>query len=199
MLKKYVKQKGVKMYHIKNDKRAITSAELIYDGLCQCLNKKSYTQITISDIQKASTVSRATFYRHFDTIDDILYWRCNQAFEEMFSLYVHKENATIYDFAQHFINYWTNNSSILEVLMQINRIDILYTCHTEHMHLFQKTSLNAAQILQKDSAYFMGIRTGILIGIFMTWLKNGKKESPDELFEIIKTQFEFIYKSELIV
>lgn len=194
-----MKQKGVKMYHIKNDKRAIASAELIYVGLCQCLDKKPYEQITISDIQKASTVSRATFYRHFDRIDDVLYWYCNRSFDEVLNSYSYSQNAPMYDFCRHFINYWSENSKILEILMQINRMDIIYNCHIEHLNSIVAINLQNAPFLDKHYEYFLGVRTGVLVGFFMAWLKSGRKESADEVFQIIKEQFEFIRKSELVM
>ncbi len=58
------------MFHVKQEKRALASANLIYEGLCQCMTQKEFAQITIQDIQIASTVSRSTFYRHFDSLTD---------------------------------------------------------------------------------------------------------------------------------
>ena len=46
------------MYHISNDKRAVQSADLIYNGLLQCLEKKSFDQITVTDVQKAVGLGR---------------------------------------------------------------------------------------------------------------------------------------------
>ena len=60
------------MYHIKEDKRAQASVELICDGLKRCLKEKSFESVTISDIQRVSGVSRSTFYRNFDR-GDMLY------------------------------------------------------------------------------------------------------------------------------
>lgn len=45
------------MYHIKEDKRAKASVELICDGLKRCLKEKSFESVTISDIQRVSGVS----------------------------------------------------------------------------------------------------------------------------------------------
>ncbi|CEN21131.1 AcrR family transcriptional regulator [[Clostridium] sordellii] len=75
------------MYCIKNDMRSIKSAELIYLGLKKCLKEKPFEKITITDIQNASTVGRATFYRNFDSIEDVLYWKCSQKFSEVFESY----------------------------------------------------------------------------------------------------------------
>lgn len=70
------------MYHIPNDKRAKRSGELIYQGLLNCLKKKSFELITITDLQKESGVARSTFYRLFDNMSDVLYWQCNLCFWE---------------------------------------------------------------------------------------------------------------------
>ena len=61
------------MYHISKDKRALQSSELIYNGLLECIKKKPFDQISVSDLQKASGVARSTFYRAFDNISDVLY------------------------------------------------------------------------------------------------------------------------------
>lgn len=60
------------MYHIKNDKRAQASTELICAGLLACMKEKPFARITITDVQRASTVSRSTFYRNFDCLEDVL-------------------------------------------------------------------------------------------------------------------------------
>ena len=51
------------MYHIVNDKRAYASSRLVRDALFELVKEKPYDKITISDICRESTVSRATFYR----------------------------------------------------------------------------------------------------------------------------------------
>ncbi len=73
------------MYHIKEDKRAKASVELICDGLKRCLKEKSFESVTISDIQRVSGVSRSTFYRNFDRMEDVLALMCDRVFEEAFA------------------------------------------------------------------------------------------------------------------
>ena len=73
------------MYHIKNDKRAQTSAELICAGLLACMREKPFARITITDVQRASTVSRSTFYRNFDGLEDVLALLCDRGFQTVFA------------------------------------------------------------------------------------------------------------------
>ena len=65
------------MYHIKHDKRAQASTELICAGLLVCMKEKPFARITITDVQRASTVSRSTFYRNFDCLEDVLALLCD--------------------------------------------------------------------------------------------------------------------------
>ena len=49
------------MYHIKDDKRCEKSTELIISSVMELTKEKTLNEITISDVQERSTVSRATF------------------------------------------------------------------------------------------------------------------------------------------
>ena len=128
------------MFHVKQEKRTLASANLIYEGLCQCMTQKEFAQITIQDIQIASTVSRSTFYRHFDSLTDVLYWRCNQLFQQMFSDFQLSTADDPYHFTHHLLQYWTTHTQILEQLLQIQRADLFYRCHMDNLPLFQQTA-----------------------------------------------------------
>ncbi len=125
------------MFHVKQEKRALASANLIYEGLCQCMEQKEFAQISIQDVQTASTVSRSTFYRHFDSLTDVLYWRCNQLFQQMFSDFQLSTADDPYHFTHHLLQYWTTHTQILEQLLQIQRADLFYRCHMDNLPLFQ--------------------------------------------------------------
>ena len=45
------------MYHISNDIRTQKSADLIANALNEYVLKKNFTEITVTDLQKASSVS----------------------------------------------------------------------------------------------------------------------------------------------
>ncbi len=44
----------------------------IINALLDLMDQKEYRDITITDVTKLANVSRVTFYRHFETIEDIL-------------------------------------------------------------------------------------------------------------------------------
>ena len=183
------------MYHISNDKRAIQSSELIYNGLLECIKKKSFDQITISDLQKASGIARSTFYRAFDNISDVLYWKCDTCFYEVLGNYHPKLFQEELDLAQHYFQYWMNHSDILELLIQINRQDIIYACHMKNAEILQERFGAIPGIHMEHGNYFIAVRTGFTISILTTWLKGGRKENAGELVQIIEEQLSILAKS----
>ncbi|MGN0425609.1 MAG: TetR/AcrR family transcriptional regulator [Acetatifactor sp.] len=183
------------MYHISKDKRAIQSSELIYKGLLECIKKKPFDQITVSDLQKVSGVARTTFYRAFDNISDVLYWKCDTCFHEALGNYRPKSFQGELDLARHYFDYWINHSDILELLMQINRQDIIYSCHMKNADILQRRFGSLPGMNMKYGNYFIAIRTGFTISILTVWLKGEKKESADELVQIIEEQLNLLTKS----
>lgn len=41
--------------------------------------------IKISELVEKAQIGRATFYRNFDTLEDVLHWRCDLVVAELFS------------------------------------------------------------------------------------------------------------------
>ncbi|MGN0797459.1 MAG: TetR/AcrR family transcriptional regulator [Christensenellales bacterium] len=180
------------MYHIAHDKRAIRSAEKIGEGLMKCLQTKYFTEITVTDIQKVTGVGRATFYRLFDNTADVLYWKCDTCFRKALCDCTPDMFLNEVDFAKHYFKYWMEHSDILECLIKINRQDIIYSCHMKNADILQSKYGNLSGLGIKHGEYFMSIRTGFTISILTVWVKNGRKETPEEIADIIKEQISII-------
>ncbi len=172
------------MYHISKDKRAARSAALIYDGLLECMKKKPFDAVTISDLQKASGVARTTFYRAFDNLSDVLYWKCDTCFSEALAADGPEQFSNELDLALHYFGYWVERSDILELLMKINRQDIIYACHMKNAELLRQRFGELPGIDTKHGNYFIAIRTGFTISVLTAWLNGGRKESVEELSRI---------------
>lgn len=177
------------MYHISNDKRAVQSANLIYNGLLQCLEHKSFEQITVTDVQKASGVARTTIYRCFDNLSDILYWRCDICFREALASVRPSENPSELELMRGYFAYWTEHSDILKLLIDINRQDIIYACHMKNAKALAQAYGTPPGLDETDARYFMAIRTGVTISILKAWLDGGRKETEAEFLQIVEKQY----------
>ncbi len=188
------------MYHIKEDIRAEKSSELLYQGVMTCMKEKEFDKIRISDITRESTVSRATFYRNFDQLIDVLYWKCNQMFREVLTSYVESnpnlnesQNLIRYVFA-----YWMKHTDILEVLIKQNRIDIIYNSFLSNAEIVMNYIYNENELDKITYEYFIASRVGIFIGTIQTWISNGKKESLDEIVDLLENQVNLMEKTKFL-
>ena len=56
----------------KTDRRTIYTKNIIKDSLLELLKHTPYGKITVTSICKQSEITRATFYLHYDNIDEVL-------------------------------------------------------------------------------------------------------------------------------
>lgn len=170
------------MFHIKEDKRSRTSAWMLIEALEQRLQLHPFEEISITEVCKAATVSRATFYRLFDTLADVVAYRY-ECFAAEFS-----EDISCQTPDRVLVRYcslWMSHTDILEMILRINREDILFDCHRRHMPKVQK-ELQKWNPEIEITEYHVFIVTGILIGVIMAWIREGKQESAEQVVRKVR-------------
>lgn len=185
------------MFHIKNDERFLHSSELLYRGLVALMKEKPFEKISYQELSKVSTVSRATIYRNFDSLEDILYWKCSTKFAEILGAYVATDTSTRKkdDFLIHVFQAWSMDSEVLERLMEIGRIDIIFRCFKENAHIIMEHMKDEISLIGAAYDYFISIRIGIFVGVISVWLDRGKQETTDQIVEMMISQLRAAEKS----
>ena len=73
------------MYHKQGNKTAIQSQYMIADALFRLMKRKTFQQITVTEICDEAAVGRKTFYRNFELREDVIdFWldlRCEECRE----------------------------------------------------------------------------------------------------------------------
>lgn len=179
------------MFHIKPDKRSRTSAELIVGGLYACLAVKPFSGISISDLQRASSVGRATFYRLFDTVTDVLEYECDKVFRNMLQAYRAQtsdgEAGSAYErLFSCFFEYWMGHVSLLDALSDSGRVDIMHAVYRAHTGEIRDILVPDMTLTERELDYFVSVATAVIFGVFDTWVKGGRKESREELLYNLK-------------
>lgn len=192
------------MFHLRDDIRAERSAKMLYDGLIETLQTKPLNKVSVSDICNASTVSRATFYRNFDEVPDLLSWKCEQLFEEMLRAFtasdpdLSEEDVLI----RYILEYWmeTGHMELLSTIMEANRLDIIYNCFIDKagilMDFLEKEGIHMDTT---NYSYFISVRAGFFVGMIRGWMVNGKKQTPDEITAIVRRQHDDVVRSGLLI
>lgn len=182
------------MYHLTDNKKTHQSANLIFDALCILLGEKEFSAITIKELVERAGVGRATFYRIFDTPKDVLQYKCDDKFMEL------REYLNKYRMSEQLsgrvkstlllkpmLRFWYLDSIIIEVIIKANSIDVLLN-NLEILFEDVYDRLDDASNKRSNKDYFISVRTGILFNLLITWIKNDKNITPDELAEVFLTQ-----------
>ncbi len=172
------------MYHIPNDKRAEKSANAITEALIICLKEKNLSQITVTDVWKSSNVSRATFYRLFDNIVDVLVYESDSIFGQLAAKLQSLQNPTLEDATILVIETGMEHSELIGAVLSAQRTDILYQAIIKQKACF--LSIFAKETNSELSDY---ITRSIFLEMCMfleIWVENGKKESPRSLYMKMK-------------
>lgn len=179
------------MIHVKDDKRSQNSANLLAEGLVKSLQEKEFDNITISDLQKNSGVSRATFYRLFDTVDDVLAFKCEQLAKDLMNSFIQGDNYTNKNFLLFTMNYWIENSLYIEAMYKAKRPDIfqealLKQTETDNFvigsYRYNQETESNNEVLRRKKEYVVSALIGSLSSTLMCWIRNGRKETPEELY-----------------
>lgn len=156
--------------------------ESITTALLQLMKTKKLQSISVSELCLKAGVSRISFYRNFQSKDDILrqyLTRCTDAWWADFSTCAQDE------FDRYFL---------VELLEQYTKhaelINLLYQNHMSYIvkdHIFDCCDPNP----QRDDidSYTRAVLAGALYGLVDEWIRRGMKPLPDG-FQLSRIQME---------
>lgn len=173
------------MYHIKDDQRSVRSAQMIYEGLARLIQEKPFDAITVSDLVKEAKVGRATFYRNFDTIEDVLWLRCDQVADKLMDhLQEYRQNHPDdppTKILTPLLVYFHSHSELIELLIKAKHVHIFEEAIYNHFLPFIPMFRDYFGVEEEYVPYIMAMRIGSLTKVLMHWIKTGKKQDPVEL------------------
>ncbi len=178
------------MYHISQDKRAQQSSEWLVSALIRLMGTKSLGEITVTDLVQEAKVGRTTFYRCFDTIEDVLRYQCDLEFSEC-ARYLKKSIFSNFK-AQHkapfllpFMQYWYLNFSTIELLVNAKREDIIKQAFFK---MIETLRAEFPHVEIQHYNYFIEIRAAIAIALLTEWVRTNRSMSPEALVSAFERQ-----------
>lgn len=177
------------MYHIQKDIRAQKSAKLIGEGMLKCLEEKRFEEITVSDLQRASTVGRSTFYRLFDNPADVLAYLCDGIFEQAGREYAQLSKLTTDETTLRFIRIWMENKDLLKAIVDSGRTEFLHEAHMKYLAPNDTFFPGTETMDPVQVEYLMSTLTSCIAAFLSVWIKNGGLETAEQLQKRIKICF----------
>jgi len=178
------------MYHVKNDKRSVRSANLIYNALRGLMAQKDFEAITVTELVEQAGVGRATFYRAFDSIDDVLRLKCDQRFEELTRLMraqrqTFSKAGGIQISPKLFLDFWYQNSEIITLLTQAYRFEYLLAAFVRLFRALFEQDITSL-VPERFSEYILAMQTGAVICLLMQWITDEKNIPSDEMADFLE-------------
>lgn len=180
------------MYHLSRHGRTYHTAEEIKRGLLLCLREKALSDITVSDIYRVSGVSRSTFYRLFDSPDDVVLLLCDEYKEKMTKAFDEAGVTDLDDLAMFFFSYCLENHDLLEALVDNHRHDLLddlYGASTQYMSQWLAPYEQSDQVARD---YLTALLYSNMTSVLITWVQHDRRETPAELWEYFKKYTRFL-------
>lgn len=175
----------------KMDRRVRKTRKQLQDGFTSLLLEKSIKDITVKELCDRADLNRGTFYIHYKDIYDIAEQVENEMLEKLETLLTSHTytgpDCNLYPLILDLFILIKENSQFFTALLG-NNGDIVFFNKLKSL-LRDKcfkvwTNLCGSNKVDKFE-YLYNFRVCGCVGIIESWLKDGLKESPEEISEIV--------------
>lgn len=183
------------MYHIKEDRRSRQSAAYFAEALVELAKTRPFAGISVLALAERAGLSRATFYRCFDAVDDVLRYLADAAFAELgaeLAVYYRGEGGRRAGmrsvFLRPLLRYWADHRELLSTLLSAQRSDFLQEGMRALLEevLARRRDPGPALGLRRD--YFIALRSGQAVALLLHWQRQGMDLGAEELADLILAQ-----------
>lgn len=169
------------------------------NALLSIMKEKPYQNITVQELSETAQYDRRTYYRYFNSKEDILRLYCSHILGEMALMMKRESPLTFQSGIIAYFNFWEKYIPFLRLLQQNNLLHFLEDEQDEllyyHVGTFVQTEipqqLESAPPISKYAFYFT---SGGLWNTLVHWIKEEPRRSPKEMTEYILTTFTEIGK-----
>lgn len=180
----------------KQESKYFNTASLMDEALLVLLDKKDYEFITVKELCKKAGVSRATFYLHYESMNDLLeetLEMLNKKFKDSFPKEFTKEIAVRED------KILTTSKYLTPYLTFIKENKKAFSLAARHPELFRSFSnfqkmykdvfspiLDSMQIKIEEKEYLFEFFSKGVLSIVFKWLERDCKDDIELIIDIIE-------------
>ena len=163
---------------------AIRSREMLTEALLLLMQKKPYEEISIKDIANKADLNRRTFYRNFESKDDIIFSYGNKIVSQLGVMIQTKGDFSFPAICESYFDFWLSNLEFLKLLKKNNMLYYLFEQFDyfhDKLHLF----LPASHAHSEDSHFSSAFALGGFWSILVEWLNDGAVQTPKYMANLI--------------
>ncbi|MEM8858006.1 MAG: TetR/AcrR family transcriptional regulator [Chloroflexota bacterium] len=175
----------------KDDRRVRRTRKLLQDALIRLIRRKPLAKIQIKEIVEEADVSRSTFYKHFETKEQVLFSLIEDLFEKVrttvFDEEKSEEGFNILQLLTLSYEQWLMYSEELKWVLQVENKDLLIGALRTHIEMLKNEVDKHFPASSKLRAYEDHVISFVSGGVYMlvkNWISNGMQESAETMGKI---------------
>ena len=158
----------------------------IAKAFMELMTKKTYLDITVTDIVTTAGVARASFYRNFNSIGDVIDLIVDELYEELIVDVLPLLNGTDERLWREFLfEYFYRISRHKREMSEIGLCNISMMFSRMDQKLKQIEELDMENNIRNK--YLPRGKMALINGIPKKWIDSGMKETPEEMIDFIMT------------
>lgn len=182
------------------DLRIVKTKGAIRDALVELIDEKGFEAITVKDITTKAGINRGTFYAHyqdkFDLIakceDEIMFEMARIAKQDIQDFLAATSSLeTTFPFAVAIFEYLNKNGAFMKAILGPKGDLSFQTRLKDFMWKTMFENEPDAPLKKEDllvpGQYLASYIASAHMGVIQQWLNNGRKESPQEMAQILST------------
>lgn len=162
-----------------NDKENLTQ-EYIYGAFLQLLEKKNYDNISVCEICNKAGVSRMSFYRNFESKEDLTFKGIDRIAKTMANNIEKLNTKNLFTITQEIFTISKKYKSALFAIedSQISKV-------LKDMIITDLQSKSPIDYINKTSKYIPIFYFSSIVSVLIEWLRSDTGETPEEMATLI--------------
>ena len=166
-------EKNAKETLIKEDLRVFKTIALIKSTFYELLNQYDFSEITVKMICEAAPINRSTFYRYYDSLDDLL----NEFQQDTMNRYVERikpfiAESDIYSIIKDFFYFAESEGEVFEKLA--------FTFTNDKLDMISGDEFiikNLSDSLDNDMnrKFVLPFISSAILNMYLRWVRSGKQ------------------------
>ncbi|MGG0550425.1 TetR/AcrR family transcriptional regulator [Priestia megaterium] len=169
-----------------NNPISIRSRKWIIDALLKLMEEKPYDKISIKEISDRAGLVRKTFYRNFESKEDVLYEYITELMTEAEKAFEALESLTPYSMSYAYFKFWHEHVDFLKLIYK-NNLFIIILKHLEKYAptVFEKFKAHVMKDFDETFLkYYNEFHSAGIWHMLEKWIASDTQETPKQLAQI---------------
>lgn len=172
----------------------IRSKQFITEALLELMIEEDFNNIKITEITRRAQVDRKTFYRNFESKEEILIQYGDRLAEEFIEQIRAIDELNCYKVGLNYFEFWLQHLEFLKLLACQNLL-AFFSCKFNKRvpDIFKEISTiaNYQEIEEEFYQYQIYYIAGGIWNLLLKWIEDGATKPPHEMALIFQSLFDF--------